>query len=457
MEAPVISGEKPMIKKSTLIVLVCAAILGGVVYYLNVKKNKDTKVTTDASKPALSLQASDVAGLTLSRPAKAGEMAIRFEKKGGVWQIDQPVETGADESSVDGIVDGIAGARVSQTEPGTADRLKAFGLDPPEVSLEFQLRSGTKHTLALGEKDITGSYVYGIVDGAKTVSLLPESVLAAADKSFDDLRDRAVLHITSAQVASFELKNSSGEMDAAKQGSQWKFTKPTSAFADGDAVSSLLSSVENARAAGIASEKSENLGKYGLASPAITFTTTNDIGKKSTLMVGGKSGDNYYARDSSRPMIFSVNDAVHTQLVKMFSDLRDKKLAHFDPADMSRVEIHNEHGTIVAMRKNETDWTIDSPSAQKGKPAAWSKVIDPITAFQAQKVIDRPEANVTAQLAKPGIEIDLTDKNGKKLTLKMSKPSGEIVYAQISDSPAVYQLKKEDFDGLNLDASQAVQ
>ena len=446
-----------MIKKPTLVVLLCAVILGGVVYYLNVKQTKEANVSTDTSKPALSMQASDVTGLTLSRPAKTGEPPIRFEKKGGSWQIDQPVETGADESSVDGIVDSAVGARVSQTEPGSADRLKAFGLDPPEVSLEFQLRNGTKHTIALGEKDITGSYVYGIVDGAKTVSLLPESILSAADKSFDDLRDRAVLHIAGAQVASFELKNSSGEMDAAKQNNQWKFTKPTITFADNDAVSSLLSSIENGRVVAIVSEKPDNLGKYGLANPSITFTASNDIGRKSVLLVGGKSGDNYYARDPSRPMIFSVNDAVHTQLAKMFSDLRDKKLAHFDPADMNRVEIHNEHGTIIAIRKNETDWTIDSPAAQKGKPAAWSKVIDPITAFQAQKVIDHAEANVIAQLAKPGIEVDLTDKSGKQITLKMSKPSGDIVYTRMSDSPAVYQLKKEDYDGLNFDASQAVQ
>ena len=57
---------------------------------------------------------------------------------------------------------------------------------------------------------------------------------------------------------------------------------------------------------------------------------------------------------------------------------------------------------------------------------------------------------MAAELAKPGIEVDLTDKSGKKITLKMSKPSGDVVYAQMSDGPAVYKLKKADFDSLNL-------
>ena len=380
-----------MIKKPTLIVLLCAVILGGVAYYLNLKQNKEAKAPADTSKPAFSMQASDVSGITLSHPAKAGEMAIHLEKKGDAWQIDQPIETGADESSVGGIVDSIAGARVSQTEPGTGDRLKAYGLDPPQVSIELQLRNGMKHTILLGEKDFTGSNVYGVLDGAKTVSLLPDSVLTASNKSFDDLRDRAVLHVASGQVSSFSLKNSSGDIDAAKQNNQWKFTKPTSAFADGDGIDSLLSSIENGRMTGVVSENPADLGKYGLANPSITFTATNDIGKQSTLVVGNKSGDKYFARDPSRPMIFSIADVVHTALTKTFGDLRDKKVAHFDSADMNRIEIHNEHGALTAIRKNETDWTIESPDAQKRKAAAWSKIVDPISAlFKPREVIDHP-------------------------------------------------------------------
>src|ERR1700730_10110202 len=205
-----------MIKKPTLIVVLYAIVLGVVVYYFDWKRGKQEKSAADTTKPALSMQAVDVSSLALTRPAKPSEPAIRIEKRHDAWQILQPVDTAADQSSVQGIVDGLAGARVSQTEPGTADRLKAYVLDPPRLTLELELRNGLKHTVLMGDKDFTGSSVYATVDGAKSVSLLPESILTSTDKSVDDLRDRTVLHITSGQVVSFTLKGSGRELAAAK-------------------------------------------------------------------------------------------------------------------------------------------------------------------------------------------------------------------------------------------------
>ena len=157
-----------------------------------------------------------------------------------------------------------------QTESGTADRLKAYGLDPPQISLEFQLQNGTKHTLVMGNADFTGESAYSIVDGSKTVSLLPKSLYTSLDKSFDDLRDRSVLHIEAGQVSSFDLKNSSGELAVAKDNKNtagWKFTKPADAPADGDAVNAFLGAIENAKATAIVSEKPDDLAKYRLVNP----------------------------------------------------------------------------------------------------------------------------------------------------------------------------------------------
>jgi hypothetical protein len=445
-----------MIKKSTLIVVLCTVVLGTLVYYFDWKRGNQAKPAADASKPAFSIQAGDVTSLRLTHPAKPSEPEIRLEKHSDAWQILQPVTTGTDQTVVQGIVDGLAGARVSQTEPDTPDRLKSYGLDPPQVSLEFQLRNGAKHTVLLGDKDFTGSSVYAIVDGAKTVSLLPESILTSSTKSVDDLRDRAVLHITSGQVASFTLKASSGELAAAKENNEWKLSKPRSAPADSDVVDSLLSTVANARMSAVASEKPDALGKFGLAPPAVIFTTIDDKGKKSTLLVGKKEGNEYFARDPSRPMIFRVSDDVHKQLAKSYSDLRDKKVLHLNSDDINRIEIHNDHGTITASRKDYA-WRIESPDAQKGKTATSSKMLDPLTALRAGEVVDQPPANLLAQLAKAPIEATLTDKGGKKITVRVSKPSGDVVYAQTSESSALYKLKKQDFDSLNFEAGQVLE
>ncbi|HWF38636.1 MAG TPA: DUF4340 domain-containing protein [Candidatus Acidoferrales bacterium] len=445
-----------MIKKPTLIVILCAVVLGGVYYLVQWRSQKAEKAAAEPYKPAFTVPAADITSLNITRPAKPEDPTIHLAKESGAWKITQPVDTGADSSVVDTSCDNLTSAKITQSEPYAVDRLKAYGLDPAKIAVEFQTKGGAKHTLLIGDKVFDGSSVYTIIDGAKSVSVLPDSVLTSTDKSLDDWRNHTVLHITSNQVPSFTLKNSSGDMALAKVKDQWTFSKPVDTRADGDSIDGLLTAVQNAKFTNVASEKPDDLAKYGLANPAVSLTATDDTGKKFTLEVGKKDGNDYFARDISRPMIFHVNSDLYTQLTKNFADLRDKKVFHVDAADLNRIEIHDDHGTLVADKSGD-DWKIESPDAQKGKTAPSFKLVDPLTNLRADQVIDHAGGDITGKLAKPAIEITLTDKNKKTTTLRVSNPAGDNVYAQSSDSPAVFKLKKQDFDNLNLDPSSVVQ
>jgi Domain of unknown function (DUF4340) len=440
-----------MIKKTTLFLLLGAVILGAAVYYFDWRRSQkeSEKPPADATKLAFSIQPQDVMSLVIKHPANPADPTLQFEKRDEVWRITQPLEARADQASLDGIIDGLSSARVAQTEPGAPDRLKVYGLEPPAVSLEFQLRSGAKHTVALGKKDFTGISVYAIVDDAKDVALLPESLLISSAKSLPDLRDRGVLHIAGDKVVSFDLKNSSGQLSAKKEKDQWEFTKPAGTRGDAGNVSALLTSLGSARWTNVASESPDNLAKYGLASPALTFAAVDDKGKSATLIVGKKEGDQYFARDTSAPMIFLINEDLYKKLAENYNDLRDKKLAHFDPAAIDHVEIHNANGTIICARKSEFEWTIEEPADLKGKPADISKLFMPLEQASAGQIFDQPAPEIRAILAKPEFEVTLTDKSGKKVTVQVSKESNGFVYARTSESPAVYKLDKQILSDLN--------
>lgn len=444
-----------MIKKSTLFVLLAAIILGAVVYYFDWRRGKQEKLPVDTSKSAFSLQASDIQSFMLSRPSKTGEVPIHFEKKAGNWVITQPVETGADQPSVDGIADGIASARITQTEPGTPDRLRAYGLDPAEVSIEFQLKNGAKHTLLLGNRGFTGDSVYSVTDGGKNVLMLPSSLLTSADKPLAELRDRTILAVKSEDITSIDLKNASGELTANKQGSDWEFSKPGAQRADSEAISQLLAPLETGKFLSVASETPEHLGKYGLEPPAITLRVVE--GKNTaSLQVGKKDGEDYFARDTSRPVIFLIDSDLHDKLAERFSDLRDKTVLHFQVEDINHVEIHNANGAIAMTRKSTDDWFIDEPANEKGKTASIWKVFSPIEGARADEVLDHPPAGVAAKLVKPAIEAILTKKDGSKLTLEVSSPENGFVYARTSEGPAIYKLKKDTFDDLNFTPAQVL-
>jgi hypothetical protein len=447
-----------MIKKTTLLVLLCAVVLAGVVYYFDWKRGAKEKPPEDASKLAFSIQADDISSFTLTHPADASEPPIHFVKHGEIWQIEQPLQTQADASAVQTILDALASARVSQNEPGSPDRLKVYGLDPPQLTIEFQLKNGAKHSVKIGNKDFTGASVYAVVDAAPDVALLPESLLVKTGKPLKTLRDPAVLHFVAGDVKSFDLKNPSGQVSAAKNKTNWEVTKPHSSLADESDVNVLLTAISTAKMTSVVSETAENLGKYGLANPSIAFTVTDNKGTASTLAVGKKDGSDYFARDSSRPTVFHVNEALYKKLSENYKDLRDKKLVSFDSDDVNRVEIHNANGTVICVRKkdNPDEWLIDSPDAVKGKTAASGKFFTPLVNARATEIEDHPAPNVAAMLAKPPIEVILTTKDAKTLTIHISDNLSGFVYIRTSRGPEVYKVSSEGLGDWNFKPADLV-
>jgi uncharacterized protein DUF4340 len=442
-------------KKSTLIVLLCALALGAGVYYFDWKKGHEKKPDVDTSKPAFSFQAPDITSFTIAHPAQPGVGPIGFEKHDGDWRIVQPVTTEADQPTASGIVDQLATARIAQTEPGTADRRQAFGLDPPQTSIDFQLANGAKHSVLLGNADFTQEFVYAVVDGSQSVSLLPQLLSTSAGKNLDGMRDRSVLHLSTDQAASIDLKNSSGELKITKDSGQWRFANPAGVLASREAVDSLLQAAANAKMVTVASETPEKLAQYGLASPAMTLEVSSAKGGPSTLVVGKKDGDAYFARDLSRPTIFRIDTDLESKLAQKFAELRDKQVLHADISNIQRIQIEDSSGSVTLVRKagDSDDWVFDAPADRKGKPVSSWKIVDPLGSLQADEVIDHPAPAQVAPLSNPAIRVTLTGKDGKDVNLRVSKPAGDVAYAQADGDRALYKLKKSAFDQLNVSAA----
>jgi hypothetical protein len=438
-------------KRSTLVVLALAAALASFVYFHEIKRAAPKDTTEDESKPAFSLQAQDITSLALTR---AGQKMV-FENHNGDWQVIQPVQTEADQSVLGGIATELSSSRVTRTLTAAPDRLSSYGLAPPQVTLELQLKNGTKHKLELGAKDFTGISAYGIVDGAKQVSLLPESLLVTADKPLDELRDRTVLHVLSSQVASIDLRNPSEELVVASNSGKWQIQKPRATPADSSTVDSLLASVSAAKMTKITSETPTELAKYGLTNPAVTLHLKLTGDKEATLVVGKKADNDYYARDTSRRMIFRINEDLYKKLNDKFFDFRDKSVYHFDSTQLSRIEIHNANTkeTIICNQDKNGNWTLEQPDGLKGKSVDISKISVPFETTRAQEIYDVPPAAIAGRLAKPALEFTFTDKSGNKTTVLLSAASEGFVYARSSAGAAVLKLEKKILDDLNFKAA----
>ncbi|MHB8412346.1 MAG: DUF4340 domain-containing protein [Candidatus Acidiferrales bacterium] len=424
-------------KKSTLIVVALALALGAFVYFYDSKHSVAPPSPEASWKSAFSVKAAEITGLTLKR--KIGNAV--FAKQGNAWLITQPVSTRADQTVISGIVNDLSSAKVQRSfAPPPGGNLSNYGLDQPAVIIEFQSKAGARHTLRLGDKDFSGNAVYALIDASKNVDLLPVSLLDETAQPISQLRDRSLLDLNGAEITGITLDDPNGTIAVAKNGSAWQITKPKQVPADSAAVDALASSLSTNRFTAVASETPDNLAKYGLVHPDVTVDVTTKGGQKFHLLIGKKTGDEYYARDAARPMVFQVSSAVHDAFDKKFFDLRDKSILHFDPANLATVQIHNANGTIECSQGKVGNWTIVTPAADKGKGIQSWKLLDPIQDASAKQIYDMPSAAILAHLSKPAIEVTLTDKSGKKTTVSISAAAGDSVYVRTSAGPQVYAL-----------------
>jgi len=186
----------------------------------------------------------------------------------------------------------------------------------------------------------------------------------------------------------------------------------------------------------------------------MTLTLTLKSGKQSTLQLGKKEGQEYDARDPSRPMVFHVGDPIYKKVDEGLADLRDKKVYAFDANALSHFEIHNHatNETIVCNQGKDKTWQIEQPANVKGKTADIYKVSGPLDSADASEVIDSPTADIRARLAKPALEITFTETSGKKTTLRFSEETEGYVYVQSSAGAAVYKITKQTLDDLSFKA-----
>lgn len=301
-----------MIKKTTLLVLLCAAALGAGVYYFDWKRGQAEPAVQDSSKPVFSMQAGDVVSLTLARAAQPAAPSIRLEKRNGAWEIVRPIEAPADQPAVEGMIDEIVGARVSQTEPGTADRRKAYGFDPPQGSLEFELPGGAKHTVALGNKDFTGTSVYALIDGGPNVSLLPAALSDSAALAVENLRDKRVAGIDAAEIQQVELHGASGVIVVSRKkdsAEEWTFDAPKEQKGKPAAGSKITDALTSLRAEEVIDRPAATLLRQ-TAAPAVRAVLTGQNGRQITVSISKVVGDFVYARAGDGPPLYKLKKQV---------------------------------------------------------------------------------------------------------------------------------------------------
>lgn len=361
--------------KSFLILLLLAAGVGSYAYFVESKKDTTADSTTKHPK-ILTADAAKVAEIQVH--AASGDVTT-LAKSGGHWQITSPIQADADSAQVDSLVSSLTSLESQRTIDEHPASGASYGLSPARFSVAFkQTGDSAFHTVDFGSKTPAGSDTYVQVEGQPAVMLVSSYIEDTLNRGTFDLRDKTALNVAKDAVDAITLQPAVGTAVAAtKKGSDWRLTAPADARADFSAVDTIIGRLTDAKIKSIVAPGSRpaappkaadtkkpgatkpdaatpkpdetttpkpeaksatgadtnysaaDLKAYGLDQPQLTVT----LGAGSTkaiLAIGGPYDDSsVYARDLSRPLIFTIDKAILTDVNKKPDDLRIKDIFEF--------------------------------------------------------------------------------------------------------------------------------
>jgi hypothetical protein len=359
--------------KSTIALLVVLIGLVTYIYFVDSKKPASDAPETKAK--AFTVDADQIEEIQI-KPA-SGE-ASRVQKANGTWQLVEPEKTDADQGQVSNAATSLATLEINRVVDESPSDLSQYGLNPPKADIAFRVK-GQKdvHHLLLGEKTAAGSDMYAKTPDQKRVFLISAYLENTFERTPFDLRDKAALKFDQSKADGIEIVHNNMTTALAKMGTEWTLTKPSKARADFAGAEAVLTSLSSLQMQKIVENDAKDLGKYGLDKPDVTITV-NAGSTRASLAIGKKEGDSFYARDLSRPIVFTIPAMTANDLGKDTSTLRRKDMFDGRSFNTTRVELKR-GGEILSFDKSKGKDGKDVWKNAAGKEVDAAKVDDMLT------------------------------------------------------------------------------
>jgi hypothetical protein len=402
---------------STLGLAVVLAGLGGYIYY-DSKKPADSDAGGKKQEKVFAALESDK--IEEIKVLSAAGDATTLKKQGGAWQLTQPIAVPAAESEVSGITGALGQVEIVRVIDENPASLNDYGLSNPRIEIDFKA-SGDKdyRKLFVGEKTPTGSDLFARRNDDKKVFLIPAFQESALNRTTFDLREKSVLKFDREKVDGIDVAAGGKQLAIAKEGGDWKITKPVATRADFGSVEGLVGRLQTVQMKSIASDNATpaDLKKYGLDKPEATVNLTAGS-TKATLLIGGKAPENaVYARDASKPAVVTVETALLDELKKSADDYRRKDIFEFRPFNANRIELTRNAQTAVFERvKGQGDNAQDKWRRVSPTPGDLDKekVDSLLSKLSNMRATSFAESTAKTGLDKPALTVAVKFDDGKK-------------------------------------------
>lgn len=435
-----------MKSRSTLILIVVALVVGGLVY-LDYRKGTPTNEAASQRNRLLKLKAADVTRLEIVRT----NQTIVLERTGTQWNMKKPLAVRADDSAVNSILDEVEFAERTRTLTGTAPA--EFGVDAPRIRLSIQDKDGIT-SLRVGSETPTKDAVYVKVGDEKDIVVVRKSMYERLDRSVDDLRDRTVIGYVADSATRLEIKNAERVMELAKTASatnaepRWAFVRPLTVRADQQKTRQLLSDLGNLRVLDFVSEDPKDLHTFRLDEPTAevtVWTGAADTGK--TLLIGVATTNDatkVIAKRKGADSIFTISADEAKKFVLQINDLRARQVLTFDEPAVRTVELVRGSDKLAVTRDTgpEGGWRVTAPVAMAADATHVQDLLTKLSDLQVLEFVADVATDVEKYgLVTPAAAVTLQGEGTNvvaQLLVGSVNPSNTWRYVKRADEPSVY-------------------
>ena len=315
------------------------------------EKAKEGKPAADAPPKILALGADTIQQIEIRH---RGEDPITLKLNGSQWEMTSP-KLPVDSAAVSAITSAAASVDADRVVDPNVSDLKAYGLAPASLEVDFATKNGKTSKLLIGDNTPAGSAVYAKLDGDPRLFTMGAYSKTAFDKEAKDLRDKRLLPFTQAKLSRIEVTAQKQTYEFVKKGeSEWQIVKPKAMRADSTQTDDLVRQLNNAQMdlSGVQDDK-KNAAAFASA-PVLAIAKVTDQDGTKTLEIR-KAKDDYYAKSSAAAGVYKVAKTVGDALDKPVDAYRNKKIFDFGFSDPTHIEV-TDGGKTSTFDKSGDTW-----------------------------------------------------------------------------------------------------
>jgi hypothetical protein len=221
------------------------------------------------------------------------------------------------------------------------------------------------------------------------------------------------------KIETIEIAARGRSLGLKKNDAEWELTSPVSGPADFSTVNGLVGRLVSSQMKSVVPAGQAGGSRYGFDKPSATVRVGSGS-STAVLVVGSPAGEGeLYARDESRPEVFTVESSLLDDLTKDPSEYRQKDLFDARAFNATRMEIVRGDQTTAFERGKTKDkdgreieaWRQVLPGPKDVDSAKVESLLSAVTAARAESFEDD---SARAGLAKPELTIAIKFDEGKK-------------------------------------------